>query len=91
MAFSRFIKLPDYKRFNFQTRYYDEEKEEFEQRVEEAKRKAGDGEKVYVPNIKGQMRSSFKKDSIRRSRQSNIRLILIITALIAIAYYILFY
>ncbi len=90
MAFSRLIKLPQYRRFNFPARYYNADKEEFEKRVEKSKREAiASNQKEYTPNIKGQMRGYFLRDAARQSRNSNIRLFVIIAALSLLAYFIL--
>ena len=41
MSLPSLFKLPPHKMFNFKTRYYNADKEEFEDRVERAKRDAG--------------------------------------------------
>ena len=97
MGFPSLFKLPPHKIFNFKTRYYDADKEEFEERVERAKRDAGimgavNEKGVYVPNIKGQMKHYMKRrPSLEKERnKSGFRMIIIAVILGCIAYY-LFY
>lgn len=91
----RFLYTPKSKQFNFKPRYYDEQKEELENRVRSIKREMGvedlnDSDKPYVPNIKGQMRGYFKKN-IEQKRQSTMRLVLIMAVLLTAAYFLLFF
>ena len=97
MGLPSLFKLPPHKQFNFKTRHYDAVKEEFEERVERAKRDAGitgavNEEGVYVQNIKGQMRRQKKRNVgfDRNANKSNFRIVIIASVLGAIAYY-LFY
>jgi len=90
------FKIPPHKIFDFKYRYYDPVKEEFEQRIERAKRDAGAGQVLdengnYVPAIKGQMRGYLKRTYATKERRSaNFRLVVIIAILSFIAYW-LFY
>lgn len=91
----RFLYTPKSKRFNFKPRYYNEQKEDLENRVRSIKREMGveelkDEDKPYVPNIKGQMRGYFKKN-IEQKKQSNIRLIVIMAILLTAAYFLLIF
>jgi len=90
----KFLHTPKNKRFNFQPRYYDEDREELEKRVQKIKREMGvedeDGEKPYVPHIKGQMRGYFKKN-VEQKRKSTIRLVVILVVLFAIVYWLLYF
>jgi len=86
-----FIRLPGHRIFSFTPRYYNEQKEQMEERVQRAKRELGikeEGEE-YKPIIKGQMKSLFKSN-VREKKQSNLRLAVILIVLILIAYW-LFY
>ncbi len=94
----RFFKLPRIKRFEYKPRYYDERKEALEYRIRQIKLEMGiedddpDAGKyvkeMHAVRIKGQMRSNFKKN--RRSvRRSNVRLLIILLALLALSYYII--
>ncbi len=87
----RFIRLPGHRVFNFSPRYYNEQKEQLEERIKKVKLNMGikeEGEK-YVPMIKGQMKSYFKSN-VKEKKQSNLRLAVILIVLFFIAYW-LFY
>ena len=92
MGIPRFFRIPSHRQFNFFPRYFDPDKEELEERIQEAKKKYGLEEKnedePYVPHIKGKMRSYFRQ-SKKSKKQSNIRLLIIIAALFLLAYYLL--
>ena len=97
MGLPSLFKLPAHRKFDFKTRHYDAVKEEFEERVERAKRDAGitgaiNEEGIYVQNIKGQMRRQKKRKVgfDRDANKSNFRLIIIASILAAIAYYIFY-
>lgn len=86
---------PRNKRFNFSPRYYDEQKEDLERRVEQIKQEMGvndgDPNKPYVSKIrKGEMRGYFKK-SQEYKRRSTIRLVIILIVLITLAYFLLYF
>ncbi|MBI9055386.1 MAG: hypothetical protein JEY96_16305 [Bacteroidales bacterium] len=91
----RFFHTPKNKKFNFSPRYYDEQKEELEKRVEQIKKEMGvsddDPNKPYVSSIrKGQMRGYLKKTS-KQKRQSTGRLIIILLVLALTAYFLLYF
>ncbi|MCG8411711.1 MAG: hypothetical protein MI739_10555 [Bacteroidales bacterium] len=91
----KFFHTPKNKKFNFKPRYYNEQKEELEKRIEQIKQemdiKSDDPNKPYVCTIrKGQMRGYLKKDT-KKKQQPLIRLVLIIIVLLFIAYYLLYY
>ena len=91
MGLPRFIKLPEYNRFTYIPRYYDERKEERASRNRKIKEELGiKDENKYVPQIKGE----FRKHYIRKHRaknQSNVRLIVILIVLSLVAYYLFYY
>ena len=83
MAIPSFFSQHKYKRFHYSPRYYDEQKEDLEQRIRQIEAEMGvfNG-KTYVPKIrKGQMGSYINKNRKRQSRQSNLRLFVIILIL----------
>jgi len=87
----KFFHTPKNKQFNYKPRYYNEQKEELENRINKIKKEMGkedlsDSEKPYVPNIKGQMKGFGKRTIISRDK-SNLRLILIIAILFALIYF----
>lgn len=93
MAF-KFFHLPKNRQFAFKPRYYDEQKEELENRVKKIKRELGQTEipvegKSYSTNIKGRMRGNLRRNR-DASKQSNIRLLIIVFILSVIAYFVFF-
>jgi|TARA_B100001094_G_scaffold329320_1_gene391781 hypothetical protein len=72
---SRFFKLPNHKRFDFPARYYDERKEQLENKIKE------ESEKDYSQRIK----NSFNSKNNYKSWNNNwetIRLLIIFSILI---------
>jgi len=96
----RFFKLPKIKQFHYQPRYYDERKEALDKRIAQIKAELGitdenpEGNKYfrgdYQSHIRGQMRGYFKH-SRREKRTSNLRLLVILLILLALAWYIIFF
>ena len=92
---ARFFYTPKNKKFNFKPRYYDEQKEDLEKRVEQIKREMGisddDPNKPYVSTIrKGQMRGYLKKTP-KQKRQASWRLLIILIVLFLIVYFLLYF
>jgi len=87
----RFVYTPRNKRFNFQPRYWDEEKEELDNRVKRIKQDMGllENNEPFVPHIKGQMKRGYFKKAQEAKRRSSIRLIIILLVLGALMYYLL--
>lgn len=87
-----FFKIGDHKRFNFIPRYYDEQKEDLEQRIRQIESDMGiEHGEAYVPKIrKGQMGSYMRKKRKVQSKRANIRLVVIILLLLLAAWF-LFY
>lgn len=78
-----FFSQHKYKKFHYSPRYYDEQKEDLEQRIRQIEAEMGvvNG-KAYAPKIrKGQMGNYINKNRKRQSRQSNLRLFVIILIL----------
>jgi hypothetical protein len=86
------FKTPRHKQFEFKTRYYDADKEAFEERVRKSKIEAG-----YDTSVTESARMRVHKHFENRrnakpvysSRQSNLRIILITGLLGALIYWIL--
>ena len=95
MGIPSFFHLPEHRRFNFKTRYYDKEKEERENRIKNIERELdSNDEKGHVSRIKGQMKRRFDRAdqyAAGQKRKSNIRLVIIIGILLFISYLLLFY
>jgi len=93
MAIPSFFRTQKPKPFNYVPRYYDEQKEQLDERIQDIEREMGvkDG-KAYRPTIrKGQMGNYFRMKQRKTQQQSNIRLIIIIIILCLISYYLFFY
>jgi len=94
MGLPRFIKLPSHKRFAYSPRYWDPEKEEFEERVRQIKQDIGVEVIPRDPNRTTIKRGSFRQvrqqTKLKASRNSNLRLVVILAILFIIAYLIFF-
>lgn len=93
MGIPRFIKLPRHKTFNYSPRYWDPEKEEREERIRRIKQEMG----IDVPSDptrttirRGSFRQASQKAKVKATRGSNIRLLIILAVLLAIAYLIFY-
>ena len=96
----RFFKTPKTKQFHYKPRYYDERKEELDKRIAQIKSEMGvtdeqpEGNQYwrgdYKTRIKGQMHGYFKQ-ARRARRTSNIRLLVILFILLALAWYIIYF
>ncbi len=96
MGLPSLFKIPSHKVFDFKTRYYDAVKEEFEQRIERAKRDAGAGNVVnekgeYIPAVKGQMRRYISHTYATKQRNSSSYRVLIIAVILSVIAYYIFY
>ena len=85
-----FFKQNQHKRFEYSPRFYDERKE----RLEEIRKKyseSGEAKKFSSEGFRMRMSSEWRSGSSRKSsRGTNMRLILIVMALILLSYLILF-
>jgi len=93
MALPRFIKLQGNKQFTYSPRYWDPEKEEREARIRRIKHELG-YDIPSDPNRSTIKRGSFRqvrqKAKVKASRSSNIRLVIILTILLLLAYFLFF-
>ena len=90
------FKLPRYRSFQYTPRYYDQDKEERTERnariKEEVKYEQGLRDKgEYVSNLRGKFRRELDHADARRGAYSNIRLVVIIMALSALASYVFYF
>lgn len=85
----RFFRLPTYKQFEYKPRYFDPAKEELQERVRRIQREMGQTDAPYVPNIKGQFRAHYNRNSQKVETRSNLRLLIIFAALLGISYWFL--
>jgi hypothetical protein len=92
MGIPSFFRTPKPKQFNYMPRYYDEQKENLEERIRNIELEMGvkEGE-AYRPRIrKGQMSNYYRRKQQRVKKQSNIRLVVIILILLLISYFLFF-
>ncbi len=93
MGLPRFIKLPGHKQFNYSPRYWDPEKEALDDRVRQIKQEMG-VEVPFDPNRTTIKRGSFRqvrqKTKVKATRNSNIRLVVILVILFFLAYLIFY-
>jgi hypothetical protein len=93
MGLPRFIKVPGHKQFSYSPIYWDPEKEARNERIRQIKQDMG-VEVRTDPNRstikRGSFRTAGKKAKVKASRTSNIRLLVILAILFALAY-IIFY
>ena len=87
-----FFRTHQPKRFNYTPFYYDEQKEDLEQRTRQIKQDMGlENGEVYAPKIrKGQMGNFYRRKRKQIERRSNIRLFIVILFL-ALAAWLLFF
>lgn len=93
MAIPSFFRTHKPKPFNYIPRYYDEQKEQLEERIRDIEREMGvkDGKAYRLTIRKGHMGNYFKRKQRKTQQQSTIRLIIIIIILCLISYYLFFY
>ncbi|HNV96130.1 MAG TPA: hypothetical protein PKG63_06625 [Bacteroidales bacterium] len=85
----RFFKLPKAKQYGYKPVFYDPEKEELEQRSMQDHTKTNN-EYSYKEHIKGSFQKNKSKARNADIRKANIRLIVIIVGLTALALFFLF-
>ncbi|MFV0366795.1 MAG: hypothetical protein ACK5JS_09985 [Mangrovibacterium sp.] len=90
----KMFSTPRPKRFNITTRYYNEDKEDFEARQRRSKAEAGvaDEDGKYIPNVKGQFRTAMpnaSRTAAAERQKSNRRLLIIFAILLLIAIVVL--
>ncbi|MFP4059727.1 MAG: hypothetical protein ACOCXW_02360 [Bacteroidota bacterium] len=92
MGIPSFFPKHQYRRFEYQPRYYDEQKEELENRIRDIEEKMGVNQAgEYIPRIRrGVMKNYYRQKKRRLEKQSNIRLIVIIAVLLLVSYFMFF-
>lgn len=86
--FKFLVKLPRYKTFDYTPIYYDEAKEDLQERVERAQ----SGGSKRTPLLRGSLKDSWSKNSIRPqavNKGSSIRIVSIAAILTFIIWYLL--
>jgi hypothetical protein len=93
MGIPRFFKLPNHRQFNYVPRYYDEKKEQLEERKKRILEEDGvytEHESTPESRIRGRMKGYFHKGKVRKTNMSNIRILVIMFFLMLVAYFILY-
>lgn len=91
MSMFSFLRAKKPKGFNYKPIYYSEQKEEMKEREARMRKELGlnDNDTPFVPTIKGQFKSKrLKKYS--QSRQSTVRVLIILALLLLVAYFFFF-
>ncbi len=91
MGIPRFFRVPKHRQFNYQPIYYDEQKEQLEERIKNIE--AEHGIKDEDGNTRTMTKGSFSHYYERKkktTRYSNTRLIIIIIFLLFITYFLFF-
>ena len=91
MGIPRFFKIPKHRQFNYQPIYYDEQKEQLEERIKNIEQEYGikNGEEYTRLMTKGSF-SNYYDRKRKVQRYSTTRLIIIILFLLFVAYYLFF-
>ncbi len=91
MGIPRFFRVPKHRQFNYQPIYYDEQKEQLEERIKniEAEHGIKNGEGDARTMTKGSF-SHYYERKRKTTRYSNTRLIIIIIFLLFITYFLFF-
>jgi (p)ppGpp synthase/HD superfamily hydrolase len=91
MALISFFKTPKPKQFNYIPRYYDQRKEEMEERKKRIAQELGldNNSNNYITNIKGKMRHIYQLKK-NESRKSNFRILIILIFLMLLLYLMFF-
>ncbi|MBL4710517.1 MAG: hypothetical protein JKY48_18980 [Flavobacteriales bacterium] len=90
MKISSFAKTRKIKPFSFTPRYYNQEKEEFQQRYADIEAKIN-GTTSSSPSLTGfKDKWKQKKNTSNFEKKSNIRLAIIMASLFALCYWVLF-
>ena len=87
MIFGMF-KIPQHRKFNYIPIFYDEQKEQLDERIKKIKQELGASNEEYVCGIKGKMRSRFQRE--RKSASRSVRVWIIAATLGLIAYYLIY-
>lgn len=93
--FPSLVKLPNHKTFNYKPRYYDEDKETAQALIERRQKYLNGSDSEKGELAKESIRSLYQTKRARKQRQSNtasnLRLVVILMALLIISYFIFIY
>ena len=89
MALLRFFKVPKHQRYEYKPRYWDQQKEELQERMDRVKRIQGDGADAMKARISSGLKRGYRGDQrLRKQRamRSNMLLIGVIAVLVLLSY-----
>ncbi len=95
MAMFRIFKVPKHQRFDYKPRFYDQDKEELQERLQQSDLKKQDGVEATKARISSGLRRKGGYNKMdyetrrRQIRQSNLRLLVMVGALIVLVYLVL--
>lgn len=82
------FKPPKYKRFNYQPRFYDADKEALQMRIKAIRGERGDGKGHDPDALRGRLSYAWRTNNNRKvSRRSNWNVVVIAGLLSIVAYY----
>jgi hypothetical protein len=88
-----FFKTPSHRRFELKTRYYDSEKESFNERVNQARMQGSGVLLSEIDSLKSRVKNKYEEHRNRRVSQHStvrrFRIITIVAVLTALTYWIL--
>ena len=91
MAMINFFKSPRHRQFNYEPLYYNERKEQLDQRVKEIEAEMSrKKDKPYSSLLRRGMKKGYFSELKRAKKKSNIRLIIILLFLVLISYLLLY-
>ncbi|MBN2349306.1 MAG: hypothetical protein JXJ22_10735 [Bacteroidales bacterium] len=91
MGLPRFFPSLKHRVFDYKPIYYNEQKEELENRIrqaEQGKNTVGEKTHFHTSITRGSMRGYIKEAKKRTSQKSNLRLVIILILLVAFAIYL---
>jgi len=91
MKLPRFIRLPEYNKFEYKPIYYNERKEALEQKIKKYKDQKEAVEKGdYKPEFKGKFKSSYRREITKKQKKAaNLRFLILLVFFGSVAYLIL--
>ena len=92
MGIPRFFKVPKHRQFEYKPIYYDEQKEQLQERIKNIEKEYGvnNGEEQIRTMTKGSFSHYYDRKK-KTQRYSTTRLILIIIFLLFVSYYLFFF
>ena len=92
MALIRLFKVPKHRTYEYKPRYWNREQEELHERIRKAEAAKAQGVEGMRDRVRAGLRKSYTRDYSAMRMQTvrrNVRLLLVLGALIALTYYVL--